>query len=97
MASRTRGERMPRARIWRATISLRAAAKPLVDALIMGLAFAFIGIVRCSDDGPNVKVTTAARGVASWGARGTCNVEGPTLAARFEALELSLSSNCIHG
>ncbi|MGC2704785.1 MAG: hypothetical protein WA361_09760, partial [Candidatus Acidiferrales bacterium] len=78
-------------------ISLRAAAKLPVDALIAVLALAFIGIVRCSGDGPNVKVITAVRGVASWGACGTRGVEGPNLEARIEALELSLSSNCIHG
>ena len=31
---------------------------------------AFMSIVRCSGDGPNVKVITAVRGVASWGACG---------------------------
>jgi hypothetical protein len=57
---------MPRVRIWRATISLRAAAKLLVDVLIAGLACAFIDIVRCGGDRLNVKVITAASGVASW-------------------------------
>jgi hypothetical protein len=95
MASRTSGERMPRARIWRATISLRAAPKLFADALIAELALAFIGMVRRVGDGLNVKVIIAASGVASWGARLKRMTIPLWQRELIEAFELSLSSNCI--